>query len=302
VPRRAWRGGAKLPVVNFTERLQRREQLWWHPRPRLGAPTSWVDVLHAEREKRRHRSRDDAARRWECCDKWPRQLVAKWNSREFAASFGATVPELLGRGHDTKALSRRALPPRFAVRPERGANSRGVLIVVDGRELLQDEAIPAGADLGAFARSRHTAGRYLIEEFISRSDNPLQLPVEYKCHTFGPVVRGIEVLDHDSPGPDRLTKGYFRPDWSQFDDRMDSRRPPIDPTLPPPPFLGEMIDLSAKMGSRIGTYMRIDYFFGPSGLVFNEFASAPNIRRPMYTPYCNEIFGQYWDEDLGDRV
>jgi hypothetical protein len=261
-----------------------------------------VEVVHAQREKRRYHSRGDAARSWECCDKWPRQLISKWNGREFAASFDATLPELLGRGHDTKKLSHRALPPRFVVRPERGANSQGVLIVVDGRELWRGEAVPADSEFGAYARSRGTAGRFLIEAFISRHDNPLQLPMEYKCHMFGPVIGGIEVLDRDSHGSDRVTKGYFRPDWSQFDDVMDSRRPPVDVTLPAPPFLGDMIELSTRMGSRIGTYMRIDYFSGPSGLVFNEFASAPNIRRPMYTPYCNEIFGRLWDDVLGDKV
>ena len=126
--------------------------------------------------------------------------------------------------------------------------------------------------------------------------------MEYKCHMFGPVVVGVEVIDRVSQGPDRITKGYFRPDWSQLDDVMDSRRPPVDVSLPPPPFLGGMIDLSTRMGSRIGTYMRIDYFAGPSGLVFNEFASAPNVRGPTYTPYCNEVFGQYWVDVLGDAV
>jgi hypothetical protein len=259
-------------------------------------------VLHAQAEKRRHRARGDAAERWECCGNWPRQLVSKWNGREFAASFGATLPALHRRGHGTRALSRHGLPSRFVIRPEWGSASRGVLIVVDGRELWRDEAVPPNDAFGAYARSRGTAGRYLVEEFISRHDDPCQLPMEYKCHMFGPVVAGIEVIDRDSHGPDRITKGYFRPDWSPFDDVMDSRRPPVDVSLPPPPFLGDMIDLSARMGSRIGTYMRIDYFSGPSGLVFNEFASAPNIVRPTYTPYCNEVFGNYWDEALGDAI
>jgi hypothetical protein len=209
---------------------------------------------------------------------------------------------LLGRGRGAKTLSGRALPPRFVIRPERGSASQGVLIVVDGRELWRDEAVPTAKPFSRYAQSRDTTGRYLIEEFISRHDNPLQLPMEYKCHLFGSVVAGIEVIDRDSPGPERITKGYFRPDWSQFDDVMDARRPPVDVTLPPPPFLGEMLELSRRMGSRIGTYMRIDYFAGPAGLVFNEFASAPNVFRPMYTPYCNEVFGQYWDEVLGDAL
>jgi hypothetical protein len=259
-------------------------------------------VLHAQHEKLRHHSRGDTAASWECCGKWPRQLASKWNGREFAASFGATLPELLGRGRGTKQLSRHDLPSRFVIRPEWGSASLGVLIVVDGRELWRDEAIPAEEAFGAYARSRGTTGRYLLEEFVSRHDDPLQLPMEFKCHMFGPVVAGVEVIDRESPGPDRITKGYFRPDWSQFDEVMDSRRPPVDVTLPPPPFLGEMIELSTRMGSRIGTYMRIDYFSGPSGLVFNEFASAPNVLRPMYTPYCNEVFGRCWDDILGDAV
>jgi hypothetical protein len=48
--------------------------------------------------------------------------------------------------------------------------------------------------------------------------------------------------------------------------------------------------------------MRIDFFAGKSSFVFNEFSSAPNIKRPMYTPYCNDLFGRFWDEKIPDAI
>jgi hypothetical protein len=227
---------------------------------------------------------------------WPRKLLCKWNGREFSASYGAVLPELFAQGRSTRELSAGSYPPRFVVRPEWGAAGRGVLVIADGFELRAGEDVPEEVSLGSYARARGTTGRFLVEEFIARDDGPPRVPLEYKCHVFGGAVAAIEVVDRDSPVPDRITKGYFRPDWTQFDDVMDSYREPVDVTLPSPPFLDAIIDLSERMGATLGTYMRIDFFAHNGGAVFNEFASAPNIMRLRYTPYCNALFGKYWDE------
>ena len=119
------------------------------PPPRLGAPKSYLEVLHAQKEKRHHRARGGCGRHLGVLREMARQLDSKWNGREFAASFGATLPALHRRGRGTRALTRRGLPGRFVIRPERGSASRGVLIVVDGRELWRDEAIPPPEAFGA---------------------------------------------------------------------------------------------------------------------------------------------------------
>jgi hypothetical protein len=268
----------------------------------MSHPKTVTAVLHAQHEKRIRHSREDPERAWQCCDLWPRKILGKWNGREFSASYGATLPELFACGRSTRKLSLNSLPPRFVVRPEWGSAGHGVLVIVEGRELRRDEEVPGDVTFGSYARSRGTAGRYLVEEFIARDNDAPQLPVEYKCHVFGDMIAGIEVIDRDSPGPHRVTKGYFRPDWTQFDEPMDTSRPPVDVNLPDPPFRNAMIDLSGRLGATIGTYMRIDFFAGKSSFVFNEFSSAPNIKRPMYTPYCNDLFGRFWDEKIPDAI
>jgi hypothetical protein len=275
--------------MDFSERLRRRHQLWWETGIRWGDPRTYRAAIHARQELRQRRSSEDSAETWRCCPQWPRRLLNKWNAREFAVHHGAPVPELYRYGRSARELPLESLPNRYVIRPVVGAHARGVMVMVDGHELLLDEARPAEtlrADL---------VGPYLVEQFIGREGDGSRLPVEYKCHTFGGRVAAVQVLERVSCRPRQTTRRYYRPDWGAFDDPMDLADPLADP-IPPPAFLEQMVEVSARMGAAIGTYMRIDFLAGEAGVVFNEFSSTPGIRKPQFTPWCNELFGRIWEE------
>jgi hypothetical protein len=138
----------------------------------------------------------------------------------------------------------------------------------------------------------------LIEARVRPEDPSRALPLEYKVHAFAGVAGAVEVIDRRDIAT--AEHRYYTPAWERFDDPMNTRLPPLA-SAARPAALDELLDLAARMGAAIGTYMRIDFFAGDAGLVFNEFASTPSEGR-HFTPYANELFGRLWAEHHGDAL
>jgi hypothetical protein len=185
------------------------------------------------------------------------------------------------------------------IRPLLGGNDAGVIVVVDGRGLLSDDSRPPDSLREYLSgRTGPTRGPYLVEKFIGREEGGAPLPLEYKCHTFAGRVAAVQVVERRDG---RETRRYYRPDWHEFDDPMDVREQPAD-LVPRPEFLQPMLEVSARIGARIGTYMRIDFLGGGDAWVFNEFSSTPLIKSLPFTPGCNELFGCLWEELCPDAT
>jgi hypothetical protein len=101
-----------------------------------------------------------------------------------------------------------------------------------------------------------------------------------------------EVTRVDGAHAIRSRRRCYTPDWGPLDDPMNTLVP-LDVVREPPEALGEILELSATLGAAIGTYMRIDFFLGREGWVFNEFSSAQS-RGQSHTPFCDELFGHWW--------
>jgi hypothetical protein len=253
-------------------------------------------AVHARQEMRRRRSVRDPDESWRCCPNWPRQLLNKWNGREFAVRHGATVPELYELVGHTRHLVPESLPSPCVLRPLRGTNDRGVAVLVDGRELIADEDCPPGRLPSWLGR-----GPYLLEEFVGRADGSMRLPVEYKCHTFAGRVAAVQVIERRSRRPKINYQRHYTPDWVAFYDPMSRSGCVADPEEAPP-FLEDMLGASARIGAAVGTYMRVDFLGGESGAVFAEFSSTPGLSGPGVTPFCDELFGRLWDEECPDAL
>lgn len=278
----------------YSQRIARRMELWWGP-PKPGG-RGLGDAVHRLRERRIHHDRDQPDPEWRCCGRWQRNLLNKWNSREFAARHGCRVPELYWYGSDPRAAPIESLPEHFVIRPERGAARRGVHLVSGGRELLTDEpAFPEQLRerlprAGAVRRPV----RHLFEEFARSEDGGYRIPVGYKWHCFGgEIAAGYAV---ESVGPDEWRQRHYTPDWEPIDDPMSTFLPQADPR-DPPGCLQEMLDLTQLLGAELGTYMRIDFFATDRGCMFNEFSSVP-LNGGHNTPYCDELFGAFWAEHV----
>lgn len=286
--------------TSFSERLARRQLLWW------GGGRSWLDpragaaALHRWREWRTWRRRDDPDHAWHCCRLWPRTLLNKWNAREFAARHGAALAELYWHG-DPAEVPLERLPADFVIRPVRGMARHGVCAVTGGRDVMR--CCPASAaDLRAHLRRLPRPNRglpVLVEEFVRTPEGACELPLEVKCFTFADVVGAIKVIERgDSPQSEGRSR-YYTPDWQPIDDRIDFHYPQGE-VRPPPADVETMLSLASRMGAAIGTFMRVDFFLTDRGWVFNEFSSTPFGGQKGFTPVGDRLFGSLWDAHMPD--
>jgi hypothetical protein len=170
-------------------------------------------------------------------------------------------------------------------------------VVTERRELLRGETASPAELLARLLASRRDL--LLVEEFVVNESGEHRFPVEYKCHTFGQEIAAIQVVERTgaSSGTCRYYTGAFEP----FADAMDPVLPP-GPVRAPPPFLGEMLQLAARLGVALGTYMRIDFFGTAGGCAFNEFSSTPEVEKLLYTPYCNALLDEAWARSFPDAT
>jgi hypothetical protein len=288
------------PPLTFSERIAIRRRLWWDP-PWPGRGRTLADAFHRLHERRVFRSREEADEAWRCCERWPRTLLNKWNSREFAARHGAPVPDLYWFGADHSRAPLDSPRERFVIRPVWGAGIHGTVVVIDGRERLWGgPASPAELRrrLPRSSRLRRPIP-ILIEEFVPPHEERYTLPLECKCHTFSGEVGAVEVIERTSAQDSKHR--YYSPGWEPIPDPINTYLPPDEEVKEPPPDLVRMLELAAKLGRELGTYMRIDFFVGPRGCVFNEFSSVPLMGKHN-TPYCDRHFGGLWGKHAPDRT
>lgn len=297
-------GGAApaLAPDGYAARILRRRRIWWE-KPWSLSPGSGLRWLHRARERYTYRRRDDPDAAWRCCALWPRALHVKWNSREFARRHDCRVPDLYWTGLLPWRVPFASLPPRYVVRPFWGGGSSNVLVVVDGRELFGGgPASPADVrrrlvrDLAWFRLDR-----LLIEEYVAPEEGGAGLPIEYKCHVFGARVAAVQVIERPGAGA-KGRQRFYTPAWEPFSDPMTTIMALAEPR-PAPAFLAEMLACAERLGRALATYMRIDFFGGARGCVFNEMTSTTAHASPRYiTPHCDELFGRFWREEVPDAV
>ncbi len=215
---------------------------------------------------------------------------------------GCTVPELYSYAASSRDVPFDALPDRHVIRPVLGFARHGTFVMNAGVDLLSERRL-TNADLTALLSSQRGAGRgpFLVEEVIERDDGSGRLPIEFKCHTFGNEIAAIQVTEREHGRTGGAVTRYYTSDWQPFDDRMDEVLP-LAPLSGPPVFLEELLETTARLGTAIGTYMRIDFFGSAAGPVFNEFSSVPCKDEPMFTPYCRDLFGAIWNEQFPDAI
>lgn len=281
------------PPQTFAQRINERLRLWWGQPP---GRREWLrrHSVHQLRERYVLRRRDDPDDAWRCCAFWQRTLINKWNSREFVAKHGGHVPALYWCAHLPSRARLGALPSHFAIRPVWGTSRQCVYVVAEGRDLLRGEPFSAAVLWRSILRSGRLAWTLpiLAEEFVTSEDGRYRLPVEYKCHTFGDTVAAVEMIERT--GASTARHRYYASDWQAMPDPMNTILPQAGLT-DPPRCLDEMIDLARRLGSAVGTYVRVDFFATDRGCVFNEFASTPANGRG-FTAFCDDLFGGLWEE------
>jgi hypothetical protein len=290
---------AVRPLQTFSQRIKTRRRIWWGQPPPEGAWGMSRFTPHGWRDLYALRRRDDAEDAWRCCAWWQRKLINKWNGREFVIRHGGRVPALYWCARLPSQRRLRALPSHYVIRPIWGAHREGVYVVADGRDLLLGEPFSAAVVRRSILRSGMLARilPVMVEEFVRSEDPRFYLPIEYKCHTFGDTVAAIEVLERQTKKARRL---FYTADWQLITDPMSTQGYRSEPR-DPPRFLDEILRMATRLGRALGTYMRVDFFGTQGGCGFNEFSSTP-ANGEGWTPFCDDLFGGYWEDKCPDAT
>jgi hypothetical protein len=170
--------------------------------------------------------------------------------------------------------------------------------MADGKELLRDEAMSPSSERRAIVRSLRLPRPFpvLIEEFADADGDSCRLPIEYKCHTFADTVAAVEVVERT--GVRAATHRFYGSTWEPFRDPMNTDLPQGE-LRDPPSCLEDMLRFAVRLGTAFGTYVRVDFFAGARGCLFNEFSSTPT---QPFTPYCDDLFGALWAEKFPDAT
>jgi hypothetical protein len=286
----------------YSERLARRRQLWWGRPRQWGKLAAYRDAWHRWNEWHGVRARTDPETLWQCCPYWQRSLLNKTNGREFAARYGVPLPRLYWRGRVLQRVPLEGLPRDFVIRPTRGASRRGVYVIDDGHEILRCRPAPPAAIRHWIRHPRALPWLLpiLIEERIRPPDHSHRLPTEFKCHTFAGTVAAVQMVERHDIHKDGVRQRCYTPGWEPFADPISTVVPLAD-VIAPPPGLEQIVRHAETLGAALGTYMRIDFFLGAQGWVFNEFSSMP-VNGHRSTPYGDAFFGALWAERCPDGV
>jgi hypothetical protein len=288
-------------VPAYSERIARRLEVWWQKPRNYRDPKTYTDYLHQLRERNTFRSRFDSDENWRCCARWPRSLINKWNSREFALKHGCRVPELYWYGRDLRHVRSQSLPDRYVIRQTFGSGRERVYVFCGGREVTKGRQVSEDevrANLGGAFRSV-VRGRILVEEFVGRIVGAIE--VFRRSHRrLAPrsYLEGLGLTEHRcySAAWEPFEDPFFKADYL----RTSYGNAPSSDPHPRPDFLPELIAAGKRLGLACGTPVRVDYLAGEEGIFFNEFATTPAIG--ALTPFADEYLGRLWQETFPDDI
>lgn len=234
---------------------------------------------------------------WNRGDMPPRftQLADKYAVRAHVArTVGAHhLSPLLWHGTDPRAIPFDRLPAEYVIKPTHAA---GKVILVTGPA---DRAAIIRTVAGWLADNYYWHGReyqyygipprIVIEERLTNQDGTP--PFDYKVHCFNGVPEHILVRNHTHD-----INPYFDTAWNRLD--FSDKVGAVQPWVPPPDNLEEMLALAARLSAGFG-YVRMDFYNVKGRVYFGEFTFTPAAGILKYTPDSWDFkHGEKWDVAL----
>ena len=223
------------------------------------------------------------------------QLADKYAVRAYVASKVGEkhLAKLFWHGTDPHAIPFDRLPSEYVIKPNHAA---GKVIIVK-RQANRDQIIPTVS--GWLTSNYYWQGRefqyysikprIVIEEYL-RDQNGTP-PFDYKIHCFNGVPEHILVRNHAHD-----ICPYFDTSWNflDFADRVGA----IQPWVPKPPNLDEMLSVAVRLSAGFG-YVRVDLFNVQRRVYFGELTFTPAAGILKYSRDSWDLkHGQKWDLSL----
>lgn len=191
-------------------------------------------------------------------------VKSKRHAKELVRERGIIVPQDI------------PLPKAFVLKPDNQHSSRGVIAMNQGQLLIGEYPV-------------------VIAEELIEDELGMVPPRTFHLFCFGGDVRMVQVHQHNRDGEN--FRAYHRlPCWTPM--TIDPSSPPL--ITKPPSSLVQMVQHSRNLSSLFPCPIRIDWFAGLNGPVFNEFCATPGITNRINN-YGDELLGQWFESDMSSR-
>jgi len=226
-------------------------------------------------------------------------LVNKTQMRAYIEKLGLRLPELHAEGADPDGLDFARLPDRLVVKPNNNANSKGVMLFAEDRELLTGDTVVRSERTTYVAmvceRDRvldKSGTRLIAEEFVQDYDPAFAIPRDFKVFVAGGQARLIQVIDRN-PEKKLRTNSFFDRDWTFIEERIKTNYR-MGPPYPRPPHLEALLADADRIARDIGVFYRLDFYLSATGPVFGEFTSYPSAGM-AFTPFGDRLMCEMMD-------
>lgn len=223
----------------------------------------------------------------------------------FAASHGIATPVVLGRHLSAESIDWSCLPDEFVLKSVNGSGGQGVVPLVrhdagSYRDMLGSERVVTPEDVTAMlaekVQTRGVSNELLVEQML-RSPYPQWpgLPLDVKIYCFyGKVGMLMLRSSGGSRRNDRIRVRYFDPSGADLGAAMTHRE--VDPALPAPIRLPELIDAAQRLSAALPTpFVRLDFYEQPDRIVFGEVTAVPGSPQRARAD-IDELLGRMWED------
>lgn len=199
---------------------------------------------------------------------------------------------------------------KFVIKPKSGHSSAGVFLLtrdpeqgykcaMTGKYYANDDAVIRAFLTEKANKPKNISRDEIIVENMVEDCLGFDVPLDYKVYAFQsgtPMVM-------QRYGP-RFLKGEWA--FAFYNENGDDLGPIRSGTtrdsrwgLRPPKNLDQIFSISRKLiAATQVSFLRIDLFSTPTGVIFGEFTPAPNGGKEFFTPEWEAILGDHWRRSL----
>lgn len=225
------------------------------------------------------------------------KLSNKVKANNFARSIGIRVPREIFCDRDIEKLNLNELPESYCIKPDNGADSKGVMVVYKGVDNFTSKSIDkfsmdfksSISDFVLNAPHTNSSTKILIEEYMEDSLLPGMIPLDYKVHCYGGKARFFQVINRNA---NYKGQGFYDRDWNRLGHIIDDY--PSNKDIPKPENLSIVLDYADKIASKLRQMVRVDFYLANDFVYFGEVTTYPAAGL-RFTDYGNSICIQFWE-------
>ena len=228
-------------------------------------------------------------------------LVNKSSMYAYVSRLGLRLPKQFAESVTPDGFAFSSLPSRVVIKPNNNADSKGVMLFENDRELLSGDAVSLDERAAYVARVckrdrifDKPGTRLIAEEFMPDHDPAFAVPRDFKVFVAGGRARLIQVIDRN-PEKKLRTNSFFDRDWTFIEERI-KKNYLMGPAYPRPPHLEALLADADRIARDIGVFYRLDFYLTATGPVFGEFTSYPSAGM-AFTPFGDRLMCEMMDMD-----